>query len=99
KPKLNATIATRRGILLESVKSREIKIIGGGMHGTLEQDSKALVTIDGEGIDWTSHSEEYKDYALMACNSSESDTEVTSCSNKCKESYTNLKKLYDAWLW
>ncbi|GKC90720.1 hypothetical protein Tco_1151369, partial [Tanacetum coccineum] len=24
------------------------------------------------------------------------DTEVTSCSNKCKESYANLKKLYDA---
>ncbi|GJR49961.1 putative ribonuclease H-like domain-containing protein [Tanacetum coccineum] len=36
KPKLNATIATRHGILLESVESREIKIIGGGMHGTLE---------------------------------------------------------------
>ncbi|GJX81930.1 hypothetical protein Tco_0331411 [Tanacetum coccineum] len=76
------------------------------MHGTLEirweqnigknEDSKALVTIDGEGVDWTSHSEEDEDYALMACNSSESDTEVTSCSNKCKESYTNLKKLYDA---
>ncbi|GJS50601.1 ribonuclease H-like domain-containing protein [Tanacetum coccineum] len=27
---------------------------------------------------------------------SDSDTEVTSCSNKCKESYANLKKLYDA---
>ncbi|GJV84996.1 ribonuclease H-like domain-containing protein [Tanacetum coccineum] len=51
---------------------------------------------DGEGVDWTSHSEEDEDYALMACNSSESDTEVTSCSNKCKESYANLKKLYDA---
>ncbi|GJS81118.1 ribonuclease H-like domain-containing protein [Tanacetum coccineum] len=61
-----------------------------------KEDSKALVTIDGEGVDWTSHSEEDEDYALMACNSSESDTEVTSCSNKCKESYANLKKLYDA---
>ncbi|GJU17695.1 putative ribonuclease H-like domain-containing protein [Tanacetum coccineum] len=58
--------------------------------------SKALVTIDGEGVDWTSHSEEDEDYALMACNSSGSDTEVTSCSNKCKESYAKLKKLYDA---
>ncbi|GJY28183.1 ribonuclease H-like domain-containing protein [Tanacetum coccineum] len=27
---------------------------------------------------------------------SDSDTEVISCSNKCKESYANLKKLYDA---
>ncbi|GJY52903.1 ribonuclease H-like domain-containing protein [Tanacetum coccineum] len=41
-------------------------------------------------------SEEEEDYALMACNSSGSDTEVTSCSNECKESYAKLKKLYDA---
>ncbi|GJU82368.1 putative ribonuclease H-like domain-containing protein [Tanacetum coccineum] len=53
-------------------------------------------TIDGEGVDWTSHSEEEEDYALMACNSSGSDTEVTSCLNECKESYAKLKKLYDA---
>ncbi|GKC13203.1 ribonuclease H-like domain-containing protein [Tanacetum coccineum] len=61
-----------------------------------KEDSKALVTIDGEGVDWTSHSEEDEDYALMACNNLESDTEVTFCSNKCKESYAKLKKLYDA---
>ncbi|GJX11175.1 putative ribonuclease H-like domain-containing protein [Tanacetum coccineum] len=54
-----------------------------------------MVTIDGEGVDWTNHSED-EDYALMACNSSDSDTEVISCTNKCKESYANLKKLYDA---
>ncbi|GKG43918.1 hypothetical protein Tco_0483011, partial [Tanacetum coccineum] len=39
-----------------------------------KEDSKALVTIDEEGVDWTNHSEEDEDYALMACNSSESDT-------------------------
>ncbi|GJU81593.1 ribonuclease H-like domain-containing protein, partial [Tanacetum coccineum] len=39
-----------------------------------KEDSKALVTIDGEGVDWTTHSED-EDYALMACNSSDSDTE------------------------
>ncbi|GKB28047.1 ribonuclease H-like domain-containing protein, partial [Tanacetum coccineum] len=60
-----------------------------------KEDSKALVTIDGEGVDWTNHSED-EDYALMACNSSDSDTKVISCSTKCKESYANLKKLYDA---
>ncbi|GJX95372.1 ribonuclease H-like domain-containing protein [Tanacetum coccineum] len=32
-----------------------------------KEDSKALVTIDGEGVDWTNHSED-EDYALMACN-------------------------------
>ncbi|GJT63224.1 putative ribonuclease H-like domain-containing protein [Tanacetum coccineum] len=40
-----------------------------------ERGSKALVTIDGEGVDWTNHSED-EDYALMACNSSDSDTEA-----------------------
>ncbi|GKA50377.1 putative ribonuclease H-like domain-containing protein, partial [Tanacetum coccineum] len=30
-----------------------------------KEDSKALVTIDGEGVDWTNYSED-KDYALMA---------------------------------
>ncbi|GKD66052.1 hypothetical protein Tco_1308160 [Tanacetum coccineum] len=60
-----------------------------------KEDSKALVTVDGEGVDWSHHSED-EDYALMACNSLDSETEVFSCSNKCKESYANLKKLYDA---
>ncbi|GJR00849.1 putative ribonuclease H-like domain-containing protein [Tanacetum coccineum] len=58
-----------------------------------QEDSKALVTINGEGVDWTNHLEEEEDYAFMACNSS--DTEVTSCSKECKESYVKLKKLYD----
>ncbi|GJU67906.1 putative ribonuclease H-like domain-containing protein [Tanacetum coccineum] len=39
-----------------------------------KEDSKALVIVDGEGVDWTTHSED-EDYALMACNSSDSDTE------------------------
>ncbi|GJW17650.1 hypothetical protein Tco_0025086 [Tanacetum coccineum] len=38
-----------------------------------KEDSKALVTIDEEGVDWTNHSED-EDYALMACNNSDSDT-------------------------
>ncbi|GKG40214.1 hypothetical protein Tco_0466991, partial [Tanacetum coccineum] len=95
KPKWNATIAIKQGILLESVESRELKNSGNkdGSRIVQKEDSKALVTVDGEGVDWTNHSED-EDYALMACNSSDSDTEVISCSNKYKESY--LKKLYDA---
>ncbi|GJV36342.1 putative ribonuclease H-like domain-containing protein [Tanacetum coccineum] len=46
-----------------------------GRRSGKQEDSKALVTIDGEGVDWTNHSEEEEDYALMACNSSGSDTE------------------------
>ncbi|GKG10550.1 hypothetical protein Tco_0341950, partial [Tanacetum coccineum] len=41
-----------------------------------KEDSKALVTLDGEGVDWTSHSEdEQENYASMACGSSGLDTE------------------------
>ncbi|GJZ81351.1 hypothetical protein Tco_0646345 [Tanacetum coccineum] len=54
-----------------------------GRRSGKQEDSKGLVTIDGEGVDWTSHSEEEEDYALMACSSSGSDTEVTSCSKEC----------------
>ncbi|GKD43977.1 ribonuclease H-like domain-containing protein [Tanacetum coccineum] len=61
-----------------------------------QEESKALVTLDGEGIDWTAHVEdEEENFALMAFSNSGSDTEVTSCSKECVESNTKLKKLYD----
>nr|GFD24154.1 hypothetical protein [Tanacetum cinerariifolium] len=50
------------------------------------------------GIDWNGHDKDKTDdYALMAFNSSNSgsDTEVTSYSKLCEESYAKLKKLYD----
>ncbi|GJZ99176.1 ribonuclease H-like domain-containing protein, partial [Tanacetum coccineum] len=47
-----------------------------GRRSGKQEDSKALVTIDGEGVDWTSHSEEEEDFALMACNSSGKDTKA-----------------------
>ncbi|GJR93413.1 ribonuclease H-like domain-containing protein [Tanacetum coccineum] len=59
-----------------------------------KEESKALVTVDGECVDWTTHSEDDENFAFMASNSSGSDTQV--CSNECKESYANLKRLYDA---
>ncbi|GKG26321.1 hypothetical protein Tco_0399467, partial [Tanacetum coccineum] len=46
-------------------------------------------------VDWTTHSEDDDNYAFMANNSSGSDTQVPSCSNECKESYANIKILYD----
>ncbi|GJW66763.1 ribonuclease H-like domain-containing protein [Tanacetum coccineum] len=60
-----------------------------------KEESKALVTVDGESVDWTTHSEDDDNYAFMANNSSGSDTQVPSCSNECKESYANIKRLYD----
>ncbi|GKA13947.1 putative ribonuclease H-like domain-containing protein [Tanacetum coccineum] len=61
-----------------------------------QEEPKALVTLDGEGVDWIDHAEdEQENFALMAYSNSGSDTEVTSCSKECVESYAKLKKLYD----
>ncbi|GJZ64740.1 zf-CCHC domain-containing protein [Tanacetum coccineum] len=41
-----------------------------------QEEPKALVTLDGEGVDWTSHEEdEQENFALMANSNSGSDTE------------------------
>nr|GEU58763.1 copia protein [Tanacetum cinerariifolium] len=69
-----------------------------GRRPAKHDEHKAMVTIDGEGVDWTGHAEDgTENYALMAFNSSNlgSNTEVTSCSKVCEESYAKLKKLYD----
>ncbi|GJU23825.1 ribonuclease H-like domain-containing protein [Tanacetum coccineum] len=60
-----------------------------------KEESRALVTVDGECVDWTTHSEDNDNYAFMANNSTGSDTQVLSCSYECKESYANIKRLYD----
>ncbi|GKD59104.1 hypothetical protein Tco_1296613 [Tanacetum coccineum] len=60
------------------------------------QEPKVLVTLNGEGVDWTGHvDDEQENFALMAYSNSGSDTKVTSCSKECVESYAKLKKLYD----
>ncbi|GJU85501.1 putative ribonuclease H-like domain-containing protein [Tanacetum coccineum] len=61
-----------------------------------QEEPKALVTLDGDSVDWTGHAEdEQENFALMAYNNLGSDTEVTSCSKECVEYYAKLKKLYD----
>ncbi|GJY68363.1 putative ribonuclease H-like domain-containing protein [Tanacetum coccineum] len=61
-----------------------------------QEEPKALVTLDGDGVDWTGHAEdEQENFALMAHSNSGSNTKVTSCSKECEESYAKLKKLYD----
>ncbi|GJV39836.1 hypothetical protein Tco_1418276 [Tanacetum coccineum] len=60
-----------------------------------KEDSKALVTINEEGVDWINHSED-EDYALMACNSSDSDTEreqLSDASIEIKAYSQGLKKV------
>nr|GEU31980.1 retrovirus-related Pol polyprotein from transposon TNT 1-94 [Tanacetum cinerariifolium] len=65
---------------------------------TYQDDSKALVTIDEEDIDWYGHVEEdTQNYAMMAYSSNNpgSKNKVKSCSKTCAESYARLKKLYN----
>ncbi|GJU61499.1 hypothetical protein Tco_1243334, partial [Tanacetum coccineum] len=58
--------------------------------------SNTSSTNDGDGVDWTGHAkDEQENFALIAYSNSSSDTEVTSCSKECEESYAKLKKLYD----
>ncbi|GKC76023.1 hypothetical protein Tco_1126797 [Tanacetum coccineum] len=43
-----------------------------------QEEPKALVTLDGEGVDWTGHAEdEQENFALMAYNNSGSNTEMS----------------------
>nr|GEV64569.1 hypothetical protein [Tanacetum cinerariifolium] len=74
------------------------KPMDNGKRPAKQEEHKAIVTIDREGVDWTGHAEDKtEDYALMAYNSSNSgsDTKATSSSKVCEESYAKLKKLYD----
>nr|GFA58536.1 ribonuclease H-like domain-containing protein [Tanacetum cinerariifolium] len=69
-----------------------------GRRPSYQDDSKALVTIDKEDINWSRHIEkDVQNYVMMAYSSSNlsSDNEVKSCSKTCEESYARLKKLYD----
>nr|GEU84061.1 hypothetical protein [Tanacetum cinerariifolium] len=69
-----------------------------GKRHAYKDDSKALVTIDEEDIDWSGHVEEdTQNYVMMAYSSNNlgSDNEVKSCSKTYEESYARLKKLYD----
>nr|GEV19396.1 putative ribonuclease H-like domain-containing protein [Tanacetum cinerariifolium] len=69
-----------------------------GRRHAYQDDSKALVTIKKEDIQWSGHVEEdTQNYAMMAYSSSNSgsNNEVKSCSKACEESYARLKKLYD----
>ncbi|GJZ03623.1 putative ribonuclease H-like domain-containing protein [Tanacetum coccineum] len=61
-----------------------------------QEEPKALVNLDGEGVDWTGHAEDEEEkFALMDYRNSGSNTKVKSCSKECVESYAKLKKLYD----
>ncbi|GJW38535.1 putative ribonuclease H-like domain-containing protein [Tanacetum coccineum] len=73
--KLDAEVEYHKLVTYVLCYPRDSKLILNTTTTVQKEDSKALVTIDGEGVDWTNHSED-EDYALMAANSSDSDTEL-----------------------
>ncbi|GKB90324.1 hypothetical protein Tco_0962596 [Tanacetum coccineum] len=69
-------VSMRSGTAVDEVVDLGRYGLNGRRRSGKQEDSKALVTLDGEGVDWTSHSkDEQENYALMACNSSGSDIE------------------------
>ncbi|GKC56022.1 hypothetical protein Tco_1083620 [Tanacetum coccineum] len=102
KPKCKATTPTKQAILARECRIKEdnrrrMEWNPGNKdvkRTEKERRLEALGQVDGECVDWTAHSEDDENFAFMASNSSGSDTQV--CSNECKESYANLKRLYDA---
>nr|GEV89354.1 hypothetical protein [Tanacetum cinerariifolium] len=86
-------LSKRRYARYNGNKARE-----NGRRPANQDDSKVLITIDGDDIDWSGHVEEdTQNYAMMAYSSSNlgSDNEVKSCSKACEESYAKLNTLYD----
>ncbi|GJU45355.1 hypothetical protein Tco_1202621 [Tanacetum coccineum] len=80
----------------EPVGNTGYKAKDNGRRPRKQEEPKALITLDEDDVDWTSHAEdEQKNFALMAYSNSGSNIKVTSCSNECEESYAKLKKLYD----
>ncbi|GJZ69748.1 putative ribonuclease H-like domain-containing protein [Tanacetum coccineum] len=72
------------GIGMASLKQKKRIQEGDGWNSRIEignrtgkkEESKALVIVDGESVDWTTHSEDDENFAFMASNSSGSDTQV-----------------------
>ncbi|GJV79963.1 hypothetical protein Tco_1515833 [Tanacetum coccineum] len=80
--KLSASIAITQGTLLESADQKEIKKAEGYMQEILDIKQK---TMGGD----------LENKRNLKLYNSGSNTEVTSCSKECEESYAKLKKLYD----
>ncbi|GJW78867.1 putative ribonuclease H-like domain-containing protein [Tanacetum coccineum] len=68
------------------------------LKGILLKSAKSReIKITGGKMHWTfGNKDGSRNWRIRRTLSIDSDTEVISCSNKCKESYANLKKLYDA---
>ncbi|GJS45993.1 ribonuclease H-like domain-containing protein [Tanacetum coccineum] len=61
-----------------------------------KEESKAMVTVDGESVDWTTHSENNEDYDLLQHSGSNTRNFLF---NECKESMLNLVAHQQGQLW
>nr|GEW16042.1 hypothetical protein [Tanacetum cinerariifolium] len=105
RPKWNASIAIKKGNFARDCRAKGNrkdvgyngnKAIDNSRRPAYQENSNALVTVNGEDIYWSGHVEEdAKNYAMMAYSNSSSNHEVQFCSQACEDSYARLKKLYD----
>ncbi|GJX73385.1 hypothetical protein Tco_0311980 [Tanacetum coccineum] len=58
------------------------------------EEPKALVTLDGEGVDWTDHAEDEQENFALMLTAIQANTEVTSCSKECVESLCKTELPY-----
>nr|GEW03090.1 hypothetical protein [Tanacetum cinerariifolium] len=62
------------------------KVRDNGKRPAKQDEHKAMVTIDGEGVDWTGHAkDDTENYALMAFNSSNSGSDIEKLKKKKEE--------------
>nr|GEX86611.1 hypothetical protein [Tanacetum cinerariifolium] len=67
----------KTGRKMRDTRNTRNKARENGRRPTKEDEPKAMVTIDGKGVDWTGHAEDdTEDYALMAFNSSNSGSDT-----------------------
>ncbi|GJS12238.1 ribonuclease H-like domain-containing protein [Tanacetum coccineum] len=64
-----------KGSTASSTSTQNVAFVSGNTSSTNDVGTAYGVS-NTTGVDWTSHSEEEEDYALMVCNSSGSDTEI-----------------------
>ncbi|GKB38287.1 putative ribonuclease H-like domain-containing protein, partial [Tanacetum coccineum] len=67
----------------KDARNTRYKAKDNGRRSGKQEEPKALVTLDGDGIDWAGHvKKEQENFALMAYSNSGKDTKVTTCSKE-----------------
>ncbi|GJZ76456.1 hypothetical protein Tco_0641128 [Tanacetum coccineum] len=76
--KYRGKYGARHGLGVKAWSKGWYLVLDNGRRPGKEEEPKALVTLDGEGVDWTDHAEdEQENFALMAYSNTGSDTKMS----------------------